>query len=107
MIRSALPQLLALALSSASIVFADVQFTVPAPGANVEAGTIDVKWKDSGKAPSIEDLTEYSLSLMTGGNEDNNMLALATFASQTMFSSGNEVQGTVSTGIAGPVKNGL
>lgn len=88
-------------------VFADVQFTSPAAGAQVPAGTINVQWKDSGVSPSIQDLTAYTLVLMVGGNEASNMLALTTFTSQGTFAAGNEASGTIPSGIAGPVSNGL
>ena len=44
---------------------------------------------------------------MVGGNEDGNMLALTTFVSQGTFTSGNQATGTIPSGIAGPVPNGL
>ena len=88
-------------------VFADVQFTSPAAGSTVAAGTIDVQCKNSAIAPSIQDLTGYTLVLMVGGNEDGNMLALTTFVSQGTFTSGNQATGTIPSGIAGAVPNGL
>jgi hypothetical protein len=88
-------------------VVADVEFTSPAAGASVPVGTIDVAWKESGIAPSIKDLTAYTLVLMVGGNEDGNQLALTTFTSQGTFATGNYATGTIPSGIAGPVPNGL
>jgi hypothetical protein len=86
---------------------ADVEFTSPPAGASVPVGTIDVAWNDSGIAPSIKDLTAYTLILMVGGNEDGNQLALTTFTSQGTFATGNDATGTIPSGIAGPVPNGL
>ena len=88
-------------------VFADVEFTSPAAGASIAAGTIDVQWEESGIAPPIQDLTGYTLVLMVGGNEDGDMLALTTFVSQGAFTSGNQATGTIPSGIAGAVPNGL
>lgn len=88
-------------------VFADVQFTSPAAGAQIAAGTINVEWRESKIAPSIQDLTAYTLVLMVGGNEDGNMLALTTFTSQGTFAAGNQATGTIPSGIAGPLPNGL
>jgi hypothetical protein len=52
-------------------VVADVEFTTPAPGASVPGGTtITVEWKDSGKAPSLEDLTSFQLYLCAGSNDN-------------------------------------
>ena len=57
------------------LVFADVEFTTPAAGDEVAVGTIGVAWKDSGKVPLITDLTQYTLALMVGGNDDDNMVS--------------------------------
>jgi hypothetical protein len=54
---------------------ADVEFTGPVANANVDVGTIDVQWKESGIAPPITSLTAYSLLLMTGGDEEYNMVS--------------------------------
>ncbi|KAH9834377.1 beta-1,6-glucan boisynthesis protein-like protein [Teratosphaeria destructans] len=105
-----LPQLARLALFTfvfADFSHADVQFTAPSAGQNVPAGTIDVEWKDSGDAPSIQDLTGFTLSLMVGGNDDGHMLALTTFESQGTFTNGNHASGTIPSGIAGVVDNGF
>ena len=60
----------------ASLALADVEFTEPAAGANLTAGQIDVQWKDSGISPPISELTQYTLSLMVGGNDLNDMVSL-------------------------------
>jgi hypothetical protein len=60
----------------ASLALADVKFTEPAAGANLTAGQIDVQWKDSGISPPIDELTQYTLSLMVGGNDLNDMVSL-------------------------------
>jgi len=67
---------LVLLCSFASISQADVRFTEPSAGANLTAGQIDVRWEDSGISPPISELTQYTLSLMVGGNDDNDMVCL-------------------------------
>lgn len=52
----------------------DVKFTAPAAGADVPVGTIKVQWEESGVAPRIQDLTAFTLDLMTGGNSDADMV---------------------------------
>jgi hypothetical protein len=56
-----------------AIVFGDVEFTVPIAGADVDVGTINVNWTESGHAPPITSLMAYTLLLMTGGDEEDNM----------------------------------
>lgn len=56
------------------LVAADVDFTTPGPGVEVPYGEINVAWKQNGKAPFLADLTQYTLNLMTGGNEEDNMV---------------------------------
>jgi hypothetical protein len=85
----------------------DVKFTAPAAGADVPVGTIRVQWEESGVAPRIQDLTAFTLDLMTGGNSDADMLSLTTFESQGSFSTGNEATGTIPSGIAGSATNGF
>jgi hypothetical protein len=60
----------------ASVSQADVRFTEPSAGANLTAGQIDVRWEDSGISPPISELTQYTLSLMVGGNDDADMVCL-------------------------------
>ena len=57
-----------------SLTLADVEFTAPASGANITAGQIDVQWEESGISPLISELTQYTLSLMVGGNNLNDMV---------------------------------
>lgn len=63
-------------LSFTSFAWADVKFLQPEAGGNLKAGLIDVKWEDSGVSPPISELTQYTLSLMVGGNEDSEMVGL-------------------------------
>jgi hypothetical protein len=100
--RTLLPTLVYALLAAA-----DVDFTAPAAGESVAAGTIEVQWKESGAAPSISELTGYTLSLLTGGNDNDNMLPLTTFVSQGTFDHGYSAQGTIPDGIAAAVDNGL
>lgn len=52
--------------------FADVKFTSPSAGDNVDPGTISIAWTDSGDSPSLSDLSTYTIQLMVGGNSDTN-----------------------------------
>nr|POE65922.1 hypothetical protein CFP56_57612 [Quercus suber] len=97
-------------LSFSSLVSADVNFTIPAAGASVPAGTIDVAWQDSGIVPSLQDLTQYTLDLMVGGNGAGQMLPLTTFVSQGTFGAAGkdgQARGTIPAGIASEVDNGF
>lgn len=58
----------------APLALADVKFTEPSAGTNLTAGQIDVRWEDSGISPPISELTQYTLSLMVGGNDDGDMV---------------------------------
>jgi hypothetical protein len=52
-------------------VLADIKFTSPAGGETFTGGgSIQVKWTDSGDAPSLSDLSTYQLLLCAGGNEE-------------------------------------
>ena len=72
----------ALAAFALPFVFADVQFVAPAAGGYVPAGSINAVWQESGKQPLIADLTQYSLALMVGGNEDDDMVSAALHCSR-------------------------
>ena len=91
------------------VVFADVQFTYPSAGARipVSVGTINVQWQDSGKTPPIGELTTYTLDLMVGGNNDEDMLQIVAFKAGGFFTNGYNVTGQIAAGIYGPVPNGL
>lgn len=59
------------ALLLAPLATADVEFTKPTAGQKLTGGgSITVEWKDSGDAPSLSDLTTYTLTLCAGGNEE-------------------------------------
>ena len=88
-------------------VYADVEFTFPSAGANVATGTVNVKWKDSSRAPPIVDLTTYTLDLLVGGNDVADMLPLTNFVSGGSFGDGNEANGTVSAGLSGSIPDGV
>ena len=60
-----------LAALAPSFVFADVKFTSPAAGGQIPAGAITVTWAESGTAPSISQLQSYTLTLMVGGQTDD------------------------------------
>ncbi|KAI9832692.1 MAG: hypothetical protein M1819_004278 [Sarea resinae] len=89
----------------APCVFADVKFTTPAAGAVLSPGTLDIKWKDSGDAPSISDLKSYQLFLCAGGNEEGQYTQLSALQTQGEFSSGNAASGTVAAGLGGSTTN--
>jgi hypothetical protein len=57
-----------------TLAVADVKFSEPSAGANLTAGQIEVRWEDSGINPPISELTQYTLSLMIGGNDLNDMV---------------------------------
>lgn len=57
-----------------TLALADVEFTEPSAGANLSAGLITVRWEDSGIKPPISELTQYTLSLMVGGNDLDDMV---------------------------------
>jgi hypothetical protein len=57
-----------------TLALADVKFSEPSAGANLTAGQIEVRWEDSGIKPPISELTQYTLSLMVGGNDLNDMV---------------------------------
>ncbi len=68
----ALPSsLLTLLPALCTLVRADVQFTSPAGGDVVDVGTILVQWQEGEYAPPITSLGQYSLALITGGDEAN------------------------------------
>lgn len=67
----------------ASFAVADVEFVSPNAGGFVPVGTIDVQWKDSGISPPISELTQFTLSLMVGGNEDSEMVRFNGYASRS------------------------
>lgn len=89
--------------AAAPLALADVEFTVPAPGALVPGGTtFTVTWKDSGDAPALADLTAYQLFLYSGSNAAPQQLY---FISTGSFSSGNTLTVTVPVGIGGSTAN--
>jgi hypothetical protein len=53
----------------ASRTLAGVAFTFPAAGTVIPGASFTVAWQDNGAAPSISDLTTYTLELWTGSNE--------------------------------------
>jgi len=87
------------------LVFADVEFTVPAAGASVPGGTaFTVTWTDSGIAPSISDLTAYQLFLYSGSNTaPQQLLSLTT--TPGVFTTGNSMTVTVPVTIGGTGTN--
>lgn len=56
---------------------ADVEFTYPAAGASIPAGALTIKWTDSGTAPTLKELSSYTLTLLVGGNDATNAVSFA------------------------------
>lgn len=52
------------------ITLADVEFTSPSAGGTLPAGSLSIKWTDSGSSPKISQLSSYQLSIVLGGNEE-------------------------------------
>jgi hypothetical protein len=85
------------------LAFADVEFTTPAAGGSTAGGTaFTVTWKDSGIAPSISDLSSYSLFLYSGSNAAPQQLYAAT---TTGTFATDSVTVTIPLGIGGEVTN--
>ncbi|KAF2864511.1 hypothetical protein K470DRAFT_254149 [Piedraia hortae CBS 480.64] len=89
------------------LALADVEITSPAAGSTIAAGTITVKWKDSGDKPALTDLESYTLSLVVGGNEANTQLPLTTCVAGAKFSGSNSATCQITPGLASSVKNGF
>lgn len=86
---------------------ADVEFTVPAAGAEIPAGPITITFTEGAGSPSISQLSTYTLSLIVGGNEDTNQIPLTTITSTGKFSTGYTVTGNIAAGLAASTPNGL
>jgi hypothetical protein len=66
-----LSDILLFAFALAPIAYADVRFDVPGPGVVVPGGAdFKVEWSESGVAPSINELGEYSIALYSGSNDE-------------------------------------
>jgi len=84
----------------APLAVADVKFTSPAAAASIPGGTtFPVKWADSGEAPSLTDLSSYTLFLFSGSNAAPVQLYQL---STGTFAAGNTVSVTVPLSIGGP-----
>lgn len=59
----------------ASVAFADIQITSPAAGASLTPGKITITWRDSGVAPTIGQLKDYTIQLCAGGNSDGDFVS--------------------------------
>jgi len=82
---------------SAPVAFADVTFTVPAPGGSYAAGTpITVTWGESNTPPLITALSSYDLALYSGSNASPTQL-------MTLVSTGTFVGNTVAVNISATV----
>jgi hypothetical protein len=63
-----------LALFAPLVACQGVEFTTPAAGASIPAGSLKVAWQNEGTSPEISDLSSYTLQLMVGGNDDDDMV---------------------------------
>lgn len=79
-----LPSAILVLLASAPVALCYPAFSVPAAGASLPGGTaFTVTWADQGTAPSVSDLTSYTLFLFSGSNASPQQLyqlAASTFA---------------------------
>ena len=79
-------------------------FSSPGASASVPGGTsFTVTWKDDGNAPSITDLSGYSLFLYSGSGTEPAQLYAA--VPNGVFSSGSSVDVTVPVGVGGSTAN--
>ncbi|KAH8594954.1 hypothetical protein B0O99DRAFT_512995 [Bisporella sp. PMI_857] len=93
---------LLLVLSSVHAAFAAPKFTAPAAGASLTTLTFPVTWSDDGAAPSISDLTSYTLFLYAG--PDASLKQLTQLSTGT-FAAGSTVTVTIPPGLGGNVQN--
>ena len=94
-------------LALSSLAAADVLFTSPSAGERIPAGTLRIQWQESGIPPLIDEEVHYSLRLMTGGNEDDNMYEIFDIARDGKFDSSNEISAEVPSLLAQSTVNGL
>lgn len=92
----------------AHYVLADIQFTAPAAGAALKAGSVvTIAWKDSGKAPLLSDLTNYVINLCAGGNTVGSFqCSFATLVNGGTFSTGNTASATIPAAVGAASTNG-
>lgn len=67
-----------------SLTLADVEVTAPQPGDTITGLSLQIQWKDSGKAPSLANLASYQVFLCAGGNQDSNYVRISTLAARKM-----------------------
>lgn len=65
-----------LAAALAPAVLADVKFLTPKAGSSIPVGTISVTWEDSGDSPSLDALAAYTITVMLGGNGEDDVVRL-------------------------------
>ena len=98
--------LLSLLAALAPYTLADVQITSPAAGESIPAGSVTVKWEDTGEAPTLAQLGSYTLSLVVGGDDESDALQLATLGAGS-FTTENSATGTIDPSLASSLKNGF
>ncbi|KAF2673132.1 hypothetical protein BT63DRAFT_147000 [Microthyrium microscopicum] len=88
-----------------TIVLADVKFTAPVAGAVIPAGSLQIKWTESGDLPAITKFISYQLFLCAGGNDDGTIIQLFPITTQGVFANGNQAIGTISPGLGASQPN--
>lgn len=89
----------------APFVSAGIQFTSPAAGAKLTAGSaISVEWKEGGTGPKMTDLLTYELFLVAGGDADKDQYTVAPITTQGSFAAGNAASGMIVAAAGGQTK---
>ncbi|CAA9961771.1 hypothetical protein PTMSG1_05148 [Pyrenophora teres f. maculata] len=104
MTRILLP-LAALVAALSPLVHAGIQFTSPAAGAQLTAGTaITVQWTEGGTGPKLSELQSYQLQLVVGGNKGEEQFVAATITPSGLFTAGNQASGRIDTTVSEDLK---
>ncbi|KAI9650340.1 Cell wall synthesis protein kre9 precursor [Ciborinia camelliae] len=93
-------------MAFAPFAFAYPTFTVPAAAAIETAGTaFKVTWADNGDAPSIADISTYSLDVCAGSTSGTDLEVVASVSSSTTLGSTLTATVTVPATKGGSVTN--
>ncbi|KAF2271465.1 uncharacterized protein EI97DRAFT_269151 [Westerdykella ornata] len=99
MVRNVLLAPAALVGLLAPFVCADVEFVAPKAGDQWEAGGVEVKWRESGVAPALTDLTSYDLFLCAGSNDEYVDVLHITAGGPGSFPTGNKYPASIGSGL--------